>query len=69
MSQHPVLIDLAIAAVIAVVVLIVSGGVAMAGVLALLILAVVGASFGVSRWRGRPRGARRPAAGARHRRA
>jgi hypothetical protein len=49
------LADVAIAAVVAIVVLVITPGLAIAGVLALLVLAVLGVSWLVSRWRQRAR--------------
>ena len=47
------LIDLGIAAVVAILVLVITPGLAVAGVLALLVLLLYGVTFGVRRWRRR----------------
>jgi uncharacterized membrane protein YjjP (DUF1212 family) len=67
MTRNPLLIDLAIAVLCALVVLIVSPGVAIDAIIAVIVLAVCGLSFAFSRRRGR--GHRPIAAGYRARRA
>jgi Flp pilus assembly protein TadB len=55
MSRRLLLIDVGIAAAVAIVVLVITPGLAIAGVLALIVLVIYGVSFGVRRWRRRAR--------------
>jgi ABC-type transport system involved in Fe-S cluster assembly fused permease/ATPase subunit len=69
MRRTTLLIDLALAAVVAAIVLIVSSGLAIAAIIALIVLVVCGISLLVGRWRGRMRRRRRSGpAGSRGRR-
>jgi Flp pilus assembly protein TadB len=52
-NRRLLLTDVAIAAVVAILVLVLTPGLAIAGVLALLVLLVYGVSFGIGRWRRR----------------
>ncbi len=59
MSRRVAMIDLGIALALAVFVLIISPGIAVAGLIAGLVLVVCGVSFAIDAWR-RPRQARTP---------
>jgi hypothetical protein len=52
-SRNPLLIDAGIALALAILVIVVSPGLAVVGLLAIFVLLVCGLSFGIDRWRRR----------------
>ena len=55
MNQRLLLIDFGIAAVAAIIIIVLTPGLAIAGVLGLLVLLIYGTNFGLRRWRRRRR--------------
>ena len=55
MSRNPLLVDAGIAVLLAILVIVISPGLAVVGLLALLVVLVCAISFGIDRWRRRRR--------------